>query len=217
MNHTQWQANMHIGSAILLFSFRFLTVFQKYMQPIHIILKGNFTQIQCCTFFEHPIGQSVLKPKFDRTQCPWWCKNSRTSDLQKTKSVVVNRTGKVEVHITDNQSWNSCHKVASDNEFTFSSAVVPTKKNSIMHHDCALYMDTYFSQIENMMPLWSGRTGQQAFLLCWTQVWILLGSNNTFNRLVHSTRKTTEYESTELYSNWTKVPRGLGTINLWGF
>ena len=48
--------------------------------------------------------------------------------MQKTKCVVVNKTGKVEVHITDNQSWNSCRKVASDHEFTFGSAIEPTEK-----------------------------------------------------------------------------------------
>ena len=42
--------------------------------------------------------------------------------------MVVNKTGKVEVHITDNQSWNSCHEMASDHEFTFGSAAEPTKK-----------------------------------------------------------------------------------------
>ena len=54
--------------------------------------------------------------------------NGRTPDLQKRKSMVVNKTGKVEVHITDNQSWNSCRKVASDHEFTFGSAIEPTEK-----------------------------------------------------------------------------------------
>ena len=54
--------------------------------------------------------------------------NIGTPDLQKAKSMVVNKTGKVEVHITDNQSWNSWHKVASDHEFTFSPAIEPTKK-----------------------------------------------------------------------------------------
>ena len=52
----------------------------------------------------------------------------QTPGLQKTKSVVRNETGKIEVHITDSQSWNSCCKVASDHDFTFSSAAKPTKK-----------------------------------------------------------------------------------------
>ena len=51
-----------------------------------------------------------------------------TRHVQKTKSLVVNKTGKVEVHITDNQSWNSCPTVASDHELTFGSAIQPTKK-----------------------------------------------------------------------------------------
>ena len=86
--------------------------------------------------------------------------------MRKTTSVVVKETGKVEleVHITDNQSWNSCRKVASDHEFTFGSAKEPTKKKerkkrrSIMHFDRALYMATCFSQ--NMVPLRLGCTGQ---------------------------------------------------------
>ena len=60
-------------------------------------------------------------------------KLSRTPDLQKTKSVVVNKTGKVEVHISDNQSWNSCRKVASDHELTFGSAIEPAKKKHKAH------------------------------------------------------------------------------------
>ena len=76
--------------------------------------------------------------------------------MQKTKSMVLNETGKAVVHVTDNQSWNSCGKVASDHEFTFGSAREPTKKK-FKHIDHALYMATYFSQ--NMVPLWSGCTG----------------------------------------------------------
>ena len=55
-------------------------------------------------------------------------KNSWTPDLQKTKSVDVNKTGKVEIHITENQSWNSCYKVASNHKLTLGSAIEPTKK-----------------------------------------------------------------------------------------
>ena len=47
--------------------------------------------------------------------------------MQKTKSVVVNKTGKGEVQVTNNRSWNSCRKVASDHELTFDSAIEPTK------------------------------------------------------------------------------------------
>ena len=50
-----------------------------------------------------------------------------TPDLQKTQSVVVNKTGKVEV-VTDNQSWNSCRKVVSDHESTSGSTIESTKK-----------------------------------------------------------------------------------------
>ena len=55
--------------------------------------------------------------------------NSKTLDVQKTKSVVVNKTAKVKVYFTDYQSWNSCRRVTSDHEFTFGSATEPTKQN----------------------------------------------------------------------------------------
>ena len=48
--------------------------------------------------------------------------------LQKTKPMVVNKTRKVEIHVADNQPRNSCMKAASDHEFTFGSAIEPTKK-----------------------------------------------------------------------------------------
>ena len=68
--------------------------------------------------------------------------------MQKTKSAVVNKTGKAEVNITDNQSWNRCHEAASDHDFTFRSATEPTKKkhNGKMRFDRALYMSTYLLQ-----------------------------------------------------------------------
>ena len=47
---------------------------------------------------------------------------------KKKKSVVVNKPGKVEVHITGNQSRNSWSKVAADHEFTVGWSVEPTKK-----------------------------------------------------------------------------------------
>ena len=54
------------------------------------------------------------RPTFDKTWCLDWCKN-RTPDLEKI-SVIVNKTWKVEIHITDNQSLslNSCHREVSD-------------------------------------------------------------------------------------------------------
>ena len=51
----------------------------------------------------------------------------RTPDLQRTKSMVMNKTGKVEVHVIDNQSWNSCDTLVSDHEVTFSSAFTTYK------------------------------------------------------------------------------------------
>ena len=53
------------------------------------------------------------RPSFNRTWCPNDA-NTEAPDLQKTESVIVNETGKVEVHITDNKPWNSHCKVAFD-------------------------------------------------------------------------------------------------------
>ena len=120
------------------------------------------------------------RPNFNRT-VSWWCKNDRSPDLQKIKSLVVNRMRKVEVHITDNHSWNSCCKVASDHEFTFGAVMTKKKHN-------ALWSCTIHDHIprQNMVPLPSGCAGQHVCLLCWTQAWVLLGNNS---RLVRSTIK----------------------------
>ena len=84
--------------------------------------------------------------------------------MQKTKSVVVNKTGKVEVHTTDNQSWNSCRKVVADREFTFGSAIEPTtRKARWIRFEGALHMATDFSQ--TLLPLPLGCTGRHVCLL----------------------------------------------------
>ena len=58
------------------------------------------------------------RPNFNRTQCPDDAKTAGHQTCRKqTKSAVVNKTWTVEVHITDDQSWNSYCKVASDHEF----------------------------------------------------------------------------------------------------
>ena len=52
--------------------------------------------------------------------------------------MVMNKTGKVEVHITDNKSWKSCCRVVSDHESALSSA---TKHNALWPctmHGCLL-------------------------------------------------------------------------------
>ena len=52
--------------------------------------------------------------------------------MPKTKSVLVNKRGKVDAHITDSQSQNGCCRV-SDHEFTFVSAVqLAKKKNNVL-------------------------------------------------------------------------------------
>ena len=70
------------------------------------------------------------KPDFNRIGCPYDATTVGHKTWKKTKPMVVYKPGKVEIHnhITDNQSWNSCHKVASDHEFVSGSAKEPTKK-----------------------------------------------------------------------------------------
>ena len=69
------------------------------------------------------------RPNFDRTWCPDDAKIvGHQTYIEENPWLWTNKTGKVEVHITDNQSLNSCHKVAFDYKFTFSSAFESTKK-----------------------------------------------------------------------------------------
>ena len=79
------------------------------------------------------------RPNCNRTWYPDDAKNSRTPDLKKTKSMVVNKTVKVKVHITDNQSWNSCRKVASDHEFAFCWVKEPTKEKQTALWPCTIH------------------------------------------------------------------------------
>ena len=69
---------------------------------------GQNMSVKCCTFFWASCG----------TKCPGdqilivhgaLMIGKKEPDMQETKSVVMNKTWKVEVHITDDQSWNSSH------------------------------------------------------------------------------------------------------------
>ena len=141
----------------------------------------------------------------------WWCKNSRTSDLHKTKSMVVKKTGKAEVHIIDNQSWNSCRKVASDHEFTFSSASKPTEKN----HN-ALWSCTIHGHL--LQPKWClcGPDAQvNTYVFCAELrlefCWLIIAGLSAIPWKQWDTRPP------ELYLNPTKVLRRVRTIRLLGF
>ena len=68
------------------------------------------------------------RPHFDRTRCSDDAKTVGLQTCRKQNPVVVNKTAKVEVRITDNQFRNCCSKVASDHECTFGSATEPTEK-----------------------------------------------------------------------------------------
>ena len=87
--------------------------------------------------FEHLIGQDVLEPYFNRTWCLDDAKTIGHQTFRKKKSVVVNKTWKVEIRVTDHQSWNSCQKVVCDHEVTFSSASQPTKPDVLW--PCTVY------------------------------------------------------------------------------
>ena len=120
-----------------------------------------------------------------------WCKNGRTPDLQETKSVIVNKTGKVEVHITDNQSWNSCHRVASEQESTFGSAIELTKKK---HNALWLFMKHgHLLQPKHCASAvwmhWSSR------LLRWSEAWILLGNNTQACPQHHRNNGTRDHQN----------------------
>ena len=63
---------------------------------------------QCCTFLNTLQDKVSWRPNFNLTQCPGDTKTIGHQICRKEKSMTVNRTWKAEVHITDNQSWNSC-------------------------------------------------------------------------------------------------------------
>ena len=80
-----------------------------------MILKSSKVSLQfvyaVLHIFGAPKDKVSWRPYFNRTQCldgekkkKQQQKNSSTPDLQKTKSVVVNKIGNVEVHVTDNKS-----------------------------------------------------------------------------------------------------------------
>ena len=107
-----------------------------------------------------------------------WCKNSRTTDLEKTKSVVLNKTVKID-HLKFTSLTISPGTAAVTWLLIINLLLVQLQclqRKSIMCFDRALYMAAYFSQ--TMAPLWSGCTGQHICLLCWSEAWILLGNNS---------------------------------------
>ena len=73
------------------------------------------------------------RPNFNRTWCPDVQKDIRlaTTTTTKIESVVIHKVSKVEVHITDNQSMNSCCRLISDHEVIFGSAIESLKHNML--------------------------------------------------------------------------------------
>ena len=67
------------------------------------------------------------RPNFNRTRCPDEAKTVGHKTCRKQNPWLWTKPEKLEVHIIDNQSWNSCCRVVSDHEFTFGSAREPTK------------------------------------------------------------------------------------------
>ena len=102
-------------------------------------------------------------PNFNRTWCPDDVKTVGHQACRKQNPWLWTKQLNLKVDITDDQSWKSYCKVASDHEFAVGWTIQPTKK-SIVCFDHALDMATYFSQ--NMVSLWSRCTGQHVCLFC---------------------------------------------------
>ena len=177
----------------------------EFKAKLSLAGNSNFSNISVAHCPDHLIGQSVLETNFLIGH-----KNSRTLDLQKTKSVVVNKTGKVKGHITYKQSWTSCRKMASDHEFTFASAIERTKKMHSAFWPCTIHGHL-------LQPKHGASAVQMHWSTCllrWTEAWILLGNNG---RLVRCTMKTMGHE-TVLFIG----PRSWGGLNnrsfgIWSF
>ena len=87
----------------------------------------------------------------------WWCKNSWTPDLLKTKSVVVNKTGKVEVH---------SHPGTAAIEWFLTMWLLLVQ--SMRHSDCALHIDSCSLQPKHGIPAVRMRSSTcQCFILIW--------------------------------------------------
>ena len=91
--------------------------------------------LQCCTFFLAPYRTVSWSPNFNCTWCPDDAKTIGHQTWREKKSVVVNM--KSYVHITNNQSWNSCQGVVYDHEVTFCSAFQPIKHDALW--PCTIY------------------------------------------------------------------------------
>ena len=81
-------------------------------------------------FFSASEDKVFWRPTFKWKQCP---DDAKTIGHQtcRIKILVVNKTWKVEVHNTINQSWNRCHKMVSDHEVSSGSAIQPKKHNAL--------------------------------------------------------------------------------------
>ena len=79
------------------------------------------------------------RPNFNRTRCPDEAKTVGHKTCRKQNPWLWTKPEKLEVHITDNQSRSSCHRVASDHEFTFSLSRELTKKKHNVLWLCAIH------------------------------------------------------------------------------
>ena len=144
------------------------------------------------------MGQSVLETKILLDTVSWWCENSRTPDLEKTKSTgnktwqAENKIWKVWVHVTDNESWNSCCRVVCNHESTFSSAVKPTKHNVLW--PCTIRGRLLLPK-HGVPAVWMHLSTPLSFALTW-------GLNSVEKQLqaCHGIIKTMGHETPELFS-----------------
>ena len=80
-----------------------------------------------------------LRPNFHRTRCPSDAKTVGHQTCRKHNPWLWTKQEKLEVHMTDNQTWNSCRKVASDHELTFGSATEPAENKHNALWPCTIH------------------------------------------------------------------------------
>ena len=142
-----------------------------------------------------------------------WCKNSRTTDLEKTKSVVLNKTVKID-HLKFTSLTISPGTAAVTWLLIINLLLVQLQclqRKSIMCFDHAPSMAPYFSQ--NNVPLQSGCAGQHISLLHWTEAWILCGNNSRF---ACSIIKTVGHKITRTVFSSDQGPEGSWNIQSCG-
>ena len=164
---------------------------------------------QGCTVLEHLLDKVSLSPAFQRTRRSGDAQRvRRTPDLQETGSVIVNKTWKVEVHITDNQSWSGCCSGLWSWIYSpFSYTAYKAQGASALHYTWPL------TSAKTWSPCGPNVLVNTSVALTW--VWNLVGNNS---RPVRGIMKIMGHEITTVFSigpirSWW----GLERSAFWGF